>query len=294
MDSTINQLVSFCDKNYNRRGNDDDKCTNCPNETCYKSCLACLEQIHNIDCHNRTYNCQNIAYCYTCKYIYRYLSEIEHILTVYLKEFNEVNRLNVCSIGCGPCSELFGLYDFKIKNKLKYEIKFLGFEENLIWKPIHDEINSLSESKFESQFIYSDVFDYYDKNSDLPNIVILNYVLSDILRKSADDLQQFLNKFYEFYSLLPNSILIINDINLGTDKQGIRAYYDPLIKKIKERNNIEVGKFHFRNSQKDYYRYGEQHPQNTVFINPIAEINEYYSPWLECRSAQCIIYKKAI
>ena len=107
-----NQLAEFCNEKYHR----DEKCHDCPNEVCHDSCINCLENIHNVNTKDRTYNCSNIAYCYTCKYIYRYSSEIEHLLETYINVFKKTKKLNICSIGCGPCSELFGLYSFKRKH----------------------------------------------------------------------------------------------------------------------------------------------------------------------------------
>ena len=33
------------------------------------------------------------------------------------------------------------------------------------------------------EFIYSDVFEYYKQNEDYPNLLILNYVISDVVRR---------------------------------------------------------------------------------------------------------------
>lgn len=283
----INQIVDFCSRLHDRH----ERCLDCPNEECHNSCLGCLENIHLVSSCERTYNCNNIAYCYTCKYVYRYSSEIEYLLSTYISVFRNAQPLRVCSIGCGPCSELFGLDSFKKRNNLNFEINYKGFEQIRIWEPIHQEINRILEYNIE--FIYDDVFEFYKNDEDLPNIIILNYVLSDILRHNSEYFQVFINNICALFQRLPSAILIINDINLGRGQNEVRYHYKPLIDRLQQDNNIiRVDKFHFTNSQRPFFSYGVLHDSNTATMNPPQDIINKYSPWLECRSAQCVIFKR--
>ena len=63
IDMPINQIVQFCRNLYQRNG----KCTNCPN-TC-SNCNMCLQEIHNDQSNMRTYDCNNMIFCYVCSYI---------------------------------------------------------------------------------------------------------------------------------------------------------------------------------------------------------------------------------
>lgn len=284
---SINQLVQFCHNSYERNG----VCQGCENE-CKNSCLACLESIHDVNNRNRTYNCRNIVFCYTCKYIYRYSSEIEYLLREYSLVFNNVRRLRVCSVGCGPCSELFGLHNFKTRNNLNFEIDFTGFETNQIWQPIHSQITKILDC--DSRFVYGDIFEYYDNQIELPNIIVLNYLLSDILRTNNEDFANFINSLCDLFRRMPNSALIVNDINLGKNITQVRAHFDPLITRLQAENDIRyVSRFHFANSQRWFATYGTLHDNNQLATKPMAEIEASYSPWLECRSAQFIIFKRA-
>ena len=107
-------LVQYCHENYNRP----DRCEECPNDPCHSSCVACLDYVHRVKTQHRSYNCLNIINCYTCKYIYRYSTEIEFLLNKYVSVFKGKDKVKLWSIGCGPCTELFGLYRFKTNNKL--------------------------------------------------------------------------------------------------------------------------------------------------------------------------------
>ena len=206
----INQLVQYCNEQHSR--DTSGRCANCPNEDGCISCLQCLDHIHRIVTHDRTYNCPNIANCYTCKYIHKYSSEIEYLLKRYVAVFRNTQLIRVCSIGCGPCSELFGLHNFKRTNNFNFQIEYKGFDLNRIWQPIHRKINDLFA--FDTEFIYDDVFNYYQENDTLPNVLILNYLLSDILRTNTDVfLNDFINKLRGLYQKMPSSCLIVNDIN---------------------------------------------------------------------------------
>jgi hypothetical protein len=184
----LNQLIEFCTEQYYRPH----RCEDCPNILCENSCNACLEQIHRIITQDRTYNCQNIVYCYTCKFIYRYSTEIEYLLNQYVNIFRNVRQIRLWSIGCGPGTELFGINNFKIHNNLLFDIQYNGFDLNTIWRPIHDRIRQMDQ--FETNFHYENVFDYALRTEEQPNIIILNYVLSDILRTNAHLMTEFINR----------------------------------------------------------------------------------------------------
>ena len=159
------QLVNYCYTNYNRP---DDGCNHCQNAPCLGGSELCLDHIHRVGTHDRTYNCANIVNYYTCKYIYRYLTEIEILLNKYTSVFRNIRNLRLWSIGCGPCTELFGLHRFKNNKNINFTIQYKGFELNELWTPIHNSIRQMN--CFETEFYIQDVFDYIGSNDEHPDI----------------------------------------------------------------------------------------------------------------------------
>jgi hypothetical protein len=195
------------------------------------------------------------------------------------------------SIGCGPSTELFGLYNFKISNDLKFVINYKGFDLSNLWRPVHEFINQMD--LFETNYFYEDVFQYSQKTTEQPNIIVLNYVISDILRTNREYIDQFITDICNYMNQIGKCVLIVNDINLGQNANEPRFYYNTIISRIrKDSNIIREGFFHFVNSQRSYYRYGVQHNNNKVPIIPPESINTAYAPWLECRSAQLFTFKQ--
>lgn len=282
------QLVDFCHANYNRP----ERCDDCPNDPCTTSCVSCLDLIHQVGTHDRSYNCENIVNCYTCKYIYRYSTEIEFLLNRYTTVFRSTENVKLWSIGCGPCTELFGLYRFRNNNHLNFNIEFKGFELNDLWSPIHKFIHQMNN--FQTEFYIQDIFKYITLNNDHPHIITLNYILSDILRTNRDDIDMFIGNLCDWYAPMTRTFLIINDINLGRNNNEARYYYDVIAQRVRALRNLNhlrhVGKYHFANSQRYYFQYGALNPNNQVLIQPPQEIADFYSPWMECRSAQLVLF----
>lgn len=286
----INTLIRYCDDLYNRPT----RCYTCSNE-CKGSCLKCLEYIHKTSTNDRTYNCNNIINCYTCKYLYKYSAEIEHLLMQFIRWFklNQDNIITIGSIGCGPCSELFGLDQFKRHNRLSFKIQYKGFELINNWSHIHNKIVEMG-IVHHIEFHYEDVFNYYTLHQDYPQILILNYVVSDIVRRNSEvGINSFLIKLYELIEHMSSkSFVVINDINLGRTNREARYYYDIIENELQYRGiNIDTRKYHFPNSQRYYYAYGLMLPNNITCHIP-NDIMQKYNPWSECRSAALIIYKR--
>ena len=92
---------------------------------------------------------------------------------------------------------------------------------------------------------------------------------------------------------MPKSFIIINDINLGANKDQVRFHFDPISHKIKEENSIrhEV-KRHFSSSLGNYWHYGNEYRNNNIVVSPTEEISGRFNPWQECRSAQLVMFKE--
>ena len=212
------ELIKFCNQQYNKIG----KCQNCEH-WCNNSCEECLRGIHFRES-SRGYNCANMAFFYVCKYFYRYSSEIEYL-------FNQIDLLKrlpsyeVLSIGCGPCSDLFGIINYIERNHVQKNINYCGIDLNILWQPIHKKITSLFEdnTQVNVRFIYKDAFKIVDKIVDrniwLPNIILFQYVISDMIAKNpSDQVQDFIDNTIKYIiAHLPlNSFIIFNDIFIIT------------------------------------------------------------------------------
>lgn len=287
----IQELVGFCDKSF---------ATHTQGLPCYgvpdMSCPDCLKKIHFEKDFERTYDCINMCYWYVCKNIYRYVTEMGWLLhDRKLGLRNRTEPLNICSIGCGPCSELIALEEYRKEYGLSFKYTYTGFDLNTVWEPIQRKVSSLSAPPNSIKFIPSDVFDYYADEDALPNMIILNYMLSDMLKYREDEFSAFIDNLCNFFAGLSSCVLLINDINRGVNKNDPRWYYPIIYKKIVEQcgnNNIESHCFHFEDSMKNFYHYGTKRNQNCIFGKVPQNIITKYSTNTECHSAQMIIIKK--
>ena len=287
----IQELVDYCDSNYNPNAKGL-PCRDVP----FMSCTDCLKEIHFKNDLGRKYDCINMCYWYVCQDIYRYVTEMAWLL--HDKTLNLRARtvpLNICSIGCGPCSELIAIEEYRKGCKLNFEYKYTGFDLNNVWRPIQEKVASLSTSPDSIKFVYSDVFDYYDRTEERPNMIILNYMLSDMLKHDMDGFATFINNLCDFVAGLPSCAVLINDINRGIDKSDPRGYFMTIYKKISEKcGNINVNAkcYHFADSMKNYYIYGTQRAKNTILFTAPETIVSKYITNTECHSAQMVIIKK--
>lgn len=164
----INQLVEFCLEQYNKHG----RCFDCNNDCkCIgtEDCYLCIKYIHAVNTFDRKYNCNNIVYNYVIKHIYRYSSEIERLFNQY-DTFKKVQHFRIASIGCGPCSELFGIKQFLANNNLNPKFEYIGFDLNLQWNQIQNKIVDIFGNGI--QFSNEDFFSYVN------NLLILRHTAS--------------------------------------------------------------------------------------------------------------------
>jgi len=285
----IDEVLKYCSRNYNRR----QKCPDCQN-VCQGSCECCLNAIHFCKIY-RPYNCTNIANYYTCKYSCKYSSEIDILLSK-LKSLKSYDSFNVLSIGCGPCTDLMGLYRYIKCENIDRELTYMGFDMNPIWKSIHLFIISLFESNYsvKIRFSYSDAcisiprLDL-SKITWRPNILILQYVLSD-MNKSGVSIKDFINNLIE--KIIPYmpiySYVIINDINHMETRKWFE-YFERIFCK-----NYTSWKYkgYFKSNTKKSYSYGTQHDTNKLTCNPPSEITKF-NPWLFCSSAHMVLKKRS-
>ncbi|EPB8152961.1 hypothetical protein PTM93_02945 [Clostridium perfringens] len=285
----LENLINYCNNMYSN-ADTKHRCRDCNND-CKGSCESCLELIHFGN--NRRYNCKNIINYYVCKYSYKYLSEIGNIF--YRQNFiNEREKLNIISIGCGPCTDLMGIKQYIENNDLTITLKYLGIDLNENWKDIHKFIKSDFKEE-DIDFIYDDVFNVFNKEDNIGNydILFLQYLISDMIKYNDNDsMNTFIDNLVEkIISHMPvGSLIIINDINL----QDVRIYFELILKKMSEKNfEYKYERLHFDNyARPTHYHYGSEYCDNDLICNIPVEIQEKYNPWMFCSSSQLIIKRR--
>jgi hypothetical protein len=238
-----------------------------------------------------------MAAYYVCKNIFKYSSEIEYLLRQ-ARAILELPELDMLSIGCGPCSDLFGALSFLDHNEQSdKEMRYLGVDLNPIWLPIQDYIGRdigdgkegiITAFKQEEFSTLVENLRFLGKPW-TPNIVVLEYVFSDMFTFHYD-IKGFVDRFAEFLFPLmpPKSFIMINDIN----HRDVRPYFSSLHSSLFKRSKqIHVSTWHFVNDFRWFYSYGTQHSQNYLTVTIPSDIRKRYNPWRSCSSAQMLIYK---
>jgi hypothetical protein len=280
----LRTLLSYCNQSYNRPEVCDDCQNPCP-ET--GNCETCLETIH-FGTEERQYNCTNILYFYVCKYIFKYSSEIAYLINS--NAFKCITEFNILSLGCGPCTDYYGVDLYRKDRRINY----YGIEMNQDWKEIHENIVLKGSDTFNINYIdafmfLSDPFRYLKKY--IPNIIIVNYMISDMLKADAD-VDDFIDKLAEnlFDHLPKNTFVIINDYNRGVDDYDPRYYYSRIENAMWANNDIRVAKLHFKHRFRYSHYYGKNHTENDILFT-VPKFCQKFNPWTFCSSAQLVINK---
>lgn len=285
------KLIEYCAEKYERN----ERCMDCPNGDCQGSCDECLRKIHFNEI-KRRYNCTNIVNCYVCKHLPRYLSEIYHLFESN-PWLNQLGSFRILSIGCGPCSDLFGIARWMRDNeKENVSITYLGCDLNEIWADIHSKIKKLaikSEQEIKCKIIGTDAFSLFRAfeekwPGEIPfNILTLQYVMSDMVSNEEEIIKFFKRLRRYIIGKMPSgSVVIINDINY----EGTRKYYWELLSILREKGAYKCKTYHFPCLGQKYYPFGTEH-LNVRLVQSPPEIANDFNVWKECRSSQMVIKK---
>jgi hypothetical protein len=278
----INQLTNFCHLSITKNG----KCLGCEHD-CINSCNHCLQQIHHG--YPRNYDCPNMIYCYTCSYIYKYASEIGHLLN--LVQFNWYNEFNVLSLGCGSCADLFGIDNFLRNQQRNIPINYHGIDLNERWTLTHQRIVDLFPL-FNINFSIMNVIDYLahlpDDEPINSNIIILQYVLNEIYKYEYERLDEFETLFVNkiVNNLAVNSSIVINDINLNT----ARGIATRILRKVLQSNVVEFREYRFYNPTSHTYG-GAMYQNDQILFNIPQLIHMNYDVKGPCSGYQMYIIK---
>lgn len=133
----------------------------------------------------------------------------------------------------------------------------------------------------------------------IPNLIVFQYIFSDMKKHStSENINIFINTFAEYYNkkVLPNTYIILNDVNLGNNYNGGRDYFEQLYESIFG-STFRKGRFCNDNSINNYYPRGYTYGEDSDGEFP-TNVNRFdlsrwqgYSPFKTCASAQMIIKK---
>lgn len=292
----MDELLQYCAEQYEQV-----TCENCAypevySQTCNHECYSCLYKIHRVMNHDVHYCCERILYRYVLKFQIRYASEMARCFWHIFKERDANLPIKVYSLGCGPASELYGLFGIARYLAIPVEnITYKGFDLDEKWKTI----NMKSKASFVGQnidFVYSDMFKYISDNNIDIDILVLNYVLSDSMRYDKAETSTIVDKIYEMIESGKVKALIINDIALFYTENSRKSAYACMLdleKKFME-NNVAVSIVKKRFSQPKaagVEPYGDLANYNSIIFSIPNNILKY-SPFTLCDSIILIIQKQ--
>lgn len=295
----LDNLYNYCHQQFTT-----DNCQNCQNGQCWhpecSNCNSCLYDIHRVSNHDKEYPCSKILYNYVLNCQSRYASEITwamHQARPYV--FHDPNDILCCSIGCGPCSEFFGLVaTFRSWNINESLYTFLGFDISKRWNDITNYIGTqFPNIKF--GVLNSDFFTYAKSIQRPIDIMFVNYMLSDIMRYDKQKAFVCIDEFVQLLLHRKIKTLIINDIALfyGENSHCSSAYVtmNYLTKRLDEiaDQGIVYQKYHFSDPNEFQPAYGSKlvnrNNEELKICFKHCSIVDQYKPWKKLKSILLII-----
>lgn len=226
-----------------------------------------------------------MSYNYVIKHLNRYASEIVWLL---YDAHNELHKreVYVCSVGCGPASELYAVKAYL--RHIEYDddkIHFRGFDtqEENIWQSVWDETQRLFGDTV--SFHNEDVFEYYREHNERVDLLIMNYMLSD-LQKFQDNWKSFVRSILAFISNRPGMVVVINDVFSMQTHAILSNLHRSILKLPKERVALLKG-FYFTPPNFTPYNFGTRRKGNRLLFQPSPEETPY-DPFGCCNSIQLI------
>lgn len=257
------------------------------------NCLCCLNHIQRSYAPKFHYSCEWITYYYVLRFGNRFASEITYFLNQF--DFTNISKLNVVSLGCGPASELYGFIKSTTLRNFNVHLHFEGYDTNDIWDTTQNITKSiLTKYGHNINFHPKNLFtEYEDCFNGEPIILVLNYVLSDVVKyHEKTEREEFISQLVSFIMHNNVSHVLFNDINyygyphlLDSGTQLMKLIIDRLENNGKKLNS--------------WYRYFKGDPcrgsegwemySANEFIFPILSNNTYAINISVCSSKQIFI-----
>lgn len=266
------------------------------NNTCYK----CAKEIHyhhsyrGMACRDN-YSCQKLIYYYTCRYTWKYCSEILYALKSLKLE--DYKSYEILSLGCGQCPDLMAIE--QINQFEGKQVTYVGQDINPLWRPIHRIIKRHFDETKNVKCILN-VTDSIDalmksKSGFKANMIILSYLISSFPDyERTEHVNQLFDLIIE--KVLPHKqdnpvLILINDID---EKRYATRYYDTIVEKIRAAGyHVKVSKKHFGNRegkghQDESVQYQSYNNMFDLQLNIKDRLRKYDGAF-RCSSAQLIL-----
>lgn len=284
----LEKFLSYCDYSYRSLNpcNCGKSCSN--NHYCSgkaTNCYDCIKRVHACNNTGVHYNCPKMLYCYVLKHGYRFSAEIFFLFQCIQRSLVQKDELFVTSIGCGPCTELFGaLFHWRSIGKNNATFHFRGFDLEPMWTPLMNNIPQFINGG-DIHIENSDVFDYYSLTHEKIDVLVLNYMLSDMLKFYSRDYHTFLMSLCDMIKRIAPRYLLINDIYLLASINAINK----LLQSLSEHGiSFRYVKMQYPGNNSFIGEFGRQIVRQS-FDMPNQAIVERYDPFRYVNSIQTII-----
>ncbi len=285
----IDELVSFCDEEYQNS-----ECFPCTAKTicegtCGEHCKECLDDIHY---HNHQYrdeyDCERLLDYYVCRYSYKYCSEMIYALR--LLDLSEYPYFHILSLGCGGAPDLMAFEYMAYEQKISY----IGIDKNKYWEKIHNYIQknfSSGRTQFKQKI---DVLSYFEQNElKKCNVIVIQYLISffyDTIGKRG--IRKWFSQLAE--NIIRNKpknsplLIIINDVDsINTGRDAFPLFVEEI-----EKVGLTVSRELRRRFKKyNYYERSMRYRSNqNIFERKIpSRFIHDYCVAKSCESAQLIL-----
>lgn len=250
------------------------------------NCYDCIRRVHAIGNRLVHYNCSKMVLYYVLKHGYRFRAEII-VLLYRIREFlSQQKELYITSVGCGPCTELFGcIHIWRLLGKQDEFFHFRGFDTDSIWSPLMDQVQKLfpnADVKNNCQ----DALLFYSNTDERVDIIILNYMLSDMKKFNSSHFSSFLTNFVGLIRCKKTRYILINDIYL---KESLSASYE-LISLLSKAGLVDkLSKYQYCSLNSYIGQHGPIVNDKPQFKLQSSSIVREYDPFQEINSIQTII-----
>lgn len=284
----LNQFLNWCDQMYSNTPHCQcgAACTNgyyC--KGVMQNCYACIQRVHSYRNSKVHYNCDKMLYYYALKHTYRFGAEMFFEFGKLRNDVTNWPDIYITSIGCGPCSELFGMLSlWRTLGKLDACFHFRGFDTEPLWHPIMHQVKTFFLAA-DVQPLGQDAFVYYGQSQERIDVMVLNYMLSDMKKFQPAQYQAFLNSLIALIAQKRPRYLLVNDIYLRVSLAASKE----LVTQLRQSGiacKIGAGQYHYYNPS--IGQWGNVMPKQPYAMNDATIVNKY-SPFPEVNGIQTIV-----
>ncbi len=249
------------------------------------NCYACINRVHRYTNTTIHYNCDKMVLYYVLKHGYRFGAEVFFEFQRAQRDLSQWNEMYVASIGCGPCTELFGsLLHWRTMGKQDAMYHYRGFDLELLWYPLMNQVRAFFPLDDVATY-GQDAFDYYRGTQERIDVLVLNYMLSDMKKFQPAAFNCFLNNLTSLVQEKQVRFIMVNDIYLKISLEASRDLLNALIAS-RIRFGFSAGQYHGLNQFIGLYRKVMPSPSFTM---PNTAIVNKYDPFRTVNSIQTII-----